>query len=145
MAPTAYGGERLSIAQLVERSDAAVLVRVTLARSTVRVTLREVVWGRLPSNVSLAGLRPPCVPDRATLRDWIDRPAYFEASVPSWRAALARGRYDAVIFVRADSDAASAICETETLLAEHWTSHPRHAAWRAELASATANRPGAGR
>jgi hypothetical protein len=139
---SAGAGERLSVERLLELSDATVTVRVDLGSTGTRVVVGEVIRGSLPPDASLAGLATPCVPDRATLRRWIGMPNYFEESVPLWRAALQRGHYEAVIFVRTEAGSVRAVCETETLLAEHWVTHPDHAGWLVRLreAAATADR-----
>lgn len=137
-APAVQAGERLSVRQLVERADAIVKVRVGIGRAPA-VRVLEVVRGdpaALPPSVS--ALTGVCVPDRRLLDEWIRRPDYYEGSAPLWRAALKRGRYDAVIFLRRGADGLRAVCETETLLAEHWTTHPRHRAWRSTLDAALA-------
>jgi hypothetical protein len=138
LGPAAQGGAQLTVEQLVERSDAIVLVRVGLGRTTT-VALREFIRGDiapgLPSADRLTGV---CLPDRRLLDDWIRRPSYFEKSVPLWRAALKRGSYDAVVFLRRGPDGPKLTCETETLLAEHWTTHPAHRAWRGRLNAAIA-------
>ncbi|MCZ8132666.1 MAG: hypothetical protein O9284_15385 [Steroidobacteraceae bacterium] len=135
--PEARSGERLTVEQLVERADAVLRVRVELGASSTSVRVQEVVGGdpgsATPATDRLAGI---CLPGRGLLRDWIRRPAYFEDSVPLWRAALRRGHYEAVVFVRVGHDGLLPVCETETLLAEHWTTHRDYIAWRARLASA---------
>ncbi|MFN7271589.1 MAG: hypothetical protein ACK5VQ_04630, partial [Gammaproteobacteria bacterium] len=96
LVPLAQGGAQLTVEQLVERTDAVVLVRVGLGRTTT-VALREVIRGDiapgLPSPDRLTGV---CLPDRRLLDDWIRRPSYREKSAPVWRAALKRGSYEAV-------------------------------------------------
>ena len=140
LVPLAQGGAQLTVEQLVERSDAVVLVRVGLGRTTT-VALREVVRGDiapgLPSPDRLTGV---CLPDRRLLDDWIRRPSYLEKSVPVWRAALKRGSYEAVVFLKRSPEGLRPICETETMLAEHWTTHPSYRAWRIRLGDALAKR-----
>ncbi len=140
LGPVAQGGDQLTVEQLVERSDAVVLVRVGLGRTTT-VTLREVVRGDIAPGLPSAGrLTGVCLPDRRLLDDWIRRPSYFEKSEPLWRAALKRGSYEAVVFLKRDPDGLRPICETETMLAEHWTTHPSYRAWRGRLDDALAKR-----
>lgn len=136
LGPVAQGGAQLTVQQLVERSDAVVIVRVGLGRTTT-VTLREVIRGDIAPGLPSAGrLTGACLPDRRLLDDWIRRPSYFERSVPLWRAALKRGSYEAVVFLKRDPDGLRPTCETETLLAEHWTTHPAHRVWRERLDAA---------
>jgi hypothetical protein len=140
LVPLAQGGAQLTVEQLVERSDAVVLVRVGLGRTTT-VALREVIRGDiapgLPSPDRLTGV---CLPDRRLLDDWIRRPSYREKSAPVWRAALKRGSYEAVVFLKRSPEGLRPICETETMLAEHWTTHPSYRAWRIRLGDALAKR-----
>ena len=140
LGPVAQGGAQLSVEQLVARSDAVVIVRVGLGRTTT-VTLREVIHGDIAPGLPSAGrLTGVCLPDRRLLGDWIRRPSYFEKSEPLWRAALKRGGYEAVVFLKRDPDGLRPTCETETLLAEHWTTHPSYRAWRGRLDDALAKR-----
>jgi hypothetical protein len=140
LGPAAHGGTQLTVERLVARSDAVVLVRVGLGRTTT-VTLREVIRSDIAPGLPSAGrLTGVCLPDRRLLDDWIVRPSVFEKSVPLWRAVLKRGGYEAVVFLRRDPDVLRPTCETETMLAEHWTTHPSYRAWRSGLTDALAKR-----
>lgn len=131
----AMAGEHLTPAMLAREADA--VARVSVRFRPQRVVVEE--WLKpadAVADVSWLGL---CLPGRKLLGDWRTRYRGFRQSQPVWRAALARGGYEAVVVLRRRDGVLRPYCEAESLLAEHWLGHPGHVAWRAALEAGLAS------
>jgi hypothetical protein len=133
-------GDLLTPERLAQESDVLVVVAVILGPISFEVDLVEVLFVAQPAatGVPIEELQPalaagPCLPDRATLAAWLARPAGTTAARAQWLQAMSSGAYSAVLALRATAAGLAPLCETETLLAEHWLGHPDHPAWRERL------------
>lgn len=130
--PPSAAGERLSLEDLTARADAVAVVRVRfgaegdaaeavewLQRGEARAAPSSAWWGL-------------CLPGRELLEKWIAGHPHFP-SRDLWRRAVEAGGYEAVVFFRVRDGVLVPTCETESMLAEGWTTHPGHAAWKARL------------
>ena len=122
IARSSAAGERLTVAQLVER--ASVIASVDVSLTDGKVKLKQVMLG------DAKVLAPPeqwigfCLPDRALLRRWQQTHAHLD-SAPLWQKALDAGRYSAVVFFSGDPEAGlRPTCETEGMLAQSWSVNP---------------------
>ena len=135
-ASPSLAGERLKLKELVARCDAVVEVSVVLATSKTQDKITEISW--LTTKPEDAHPLPEwiggwCLPSRKTLTErWLARLSHI-SSMPLWRAALDKGGYCAVIFLKKENGELRPTCETESILVENWVTHPNHAAWRARL------------
>jgi hypothetical protein len=125
----AGAGEQLSTALLVKESDAVVVIDNTLDRKgQVKSWLR----GDASLAPTLAELGGVCVPDRAILKGWLERhPAH--AGRATWKAVLAAGHAEQVVFLAERDGTLRPTCETEVMLGRSFAVHPDYAAFRTEL------------
>jgi hypothetical protein len=143
LASPAQAGDRLTVDQLVARSEAAIVVEVRRGQGKEPETLalREVVAGSMTKDGPLpAGWLNWCVPSRLYLRRWISQHATWPAR-PLWARALAAPRFEALVFLRTVRDEVQPSCETESMLMEHTSLHPGYAGHVARVKAAWGRRP----
>lgn len=129
-------GERLTLEELVARCDAVAEVSVALATSENRDRITAICWlTAQPEDIQPAQewIHGQCLPSRKILTErWITG-LFNIPSLPLWRAALEKGEYRAVVFLKKENGKFRPTCEAESILVENWASHPNHAKWRARL------------
>jgi hypothetical protein len=137
-------GDQLSTERLVQQADAVVVVAVCFQNPAPVVRIEAVLLGDeadLQDRAEESELLGLCLPSAELLRTWLARDHQPAPARLQWQRALDAGGYRAVLALRS-VDGLSPICETETLLAEHWLSHPAHSAWRDQVDAAIAARSG---
>ena len=129
-------GEMLRLQELVNRSDAVAEVTVELSTSRTPDKITRVKWLTAEPRENFSSqewITGQCLPTREIITDnWLARLPHF-SSASLWRAALDKGRYSAVIFLKKDKEQLRPTCEAEALLVENWESHPDHARWFSKL------------
>ena len=137
----AYAGEQLTPKELVQRSEAIALVKVDLNTREVKI-LR---WLMNRTDIALEKVNPTqlkwlsrshCLPDRIGLKRWGHQFARSVGRVTEkklWRAALEKGHYESLVFLRWSPSKNSfiAICETEVIQVNQWRSHPHFTRFKA--------------
>jgi hypothetical protein len=127
----AGAGEQLTTAQLVQQSEAVVVVDNTLDR---KGTVQEWLSGSAALAPKLGPLAGVCVPDKALLQQWLaSHPRH--AGRETWKKALDAGHVEQVVFLTSRGGALVPTCETEVMLGRSFALHVDHAAFRAELAA----------
>jgi hypothetical protein len=132
-------GEQLTPLMLARQADAVAVVEVRFRSGAPEILVERWLLGG-PAEASASWLGA-CLPGAELLRDWQARHPAFRESQPLWRQALARKGYRSVIALRQRPEGLRPWCETESLLGEHWFSHPRHGAWQAQFDAGLEARP----
>lgn len=137
----AWPGEQLTPLMLARQADAAAVVEVRFRAGAPEILVeRWLLGGPVQADATWIGV---CLPGAALLRDWRGRYPGFRQSQRLWRQALADKGYRSVIVLRQRSEGLRPWCETESLLGEHWLSHPQHEAWQVRFDAGLAQRPAA--
>jgi len=142
MGARAEAGERLTLGELVARSEAIALVKVDFGSKHAPDRVAVEAW-ILPPRGSTTLAAPDaagihwfglCLPSSKILDGWLQQHPRFESQAV-WQAARKAGGFRTVVFLRPDRRGQfTPTCETEAMLSEGWSHHPRHATWRERLA-----------
>jgi hypothetical protein len=125
----AGAGEQLSTADLVQRSEAVVVIDNTLDR---KGTVTSWLKGSAALSSTLAPLAGLCVPDKALLQQWTaTHPQH--AGRATWQKSVAAGHVEQVVFLAMRAGRLVPTCETEVMLGRSFALHPDYPAFRAEL------------
>ena len=134
-----WSGEQLTAKRLIRRASAVARITVewdpNATNQPARVSVDE--WMRqLPEdqrNSIQSGTELPkkwvgqCLPDGKILQRWVTQYRNFpKATVALWQQALRKGSVTLIVYFRTSpaNGTFQPTCETETLLARHWSSHP---------------------
>jgi hypothetical protein len=146
-----WAGAQLSINDLVERSTAVAKVTVQWdskkPNQPGQVTVDN--WLQKPSAQALAKLQKDpalhqkwlglCLPDGHMLNRWITQYSHFDKdNIQVWQNALKTGSVTQIVFFRPSpvDGAFKPTCETESLLARHWSTHPGFAEYEKAVVAA---------
>ena len=134
-----WAGPQLSINDLVKRSTAVAKVTVqwnsTKPNQSARVAVDE--WIQKPSAEVMAKLQKKpalqqkwlglCLPDGQLLSRWVTQYSHFDKdNIQLWQNALKQGSVTQIVFLKPSpvDGVFKPTCETESLLARHWSTHP---------------------
>lgn len=135
-------GDQLTPQSLVSKSDAIALVTFRLKDKSIKIDewlflgeslgTRDQLEKKLKDSAS--SLSVLCLPQKDTLQLWIKRYPNRREALKQWRRAIKTGFYTGYLYLKLQGpNQLSALCETETLDAKHWLSHPSFHAWREAL------------
>ena len=140
-AGSARAGDRLSPQQLVDASDAVVLVQVGFGKGKAAdkidvVEVFEAPPGEVVPSPTWAGV---CLPNAKQLKAWQKSNPTFSAK-GTWKKALKAKGYRAVIFLATRDGALKPTCETEAMLMENTSLGGRYAAFQDDVTAAIAKK-----
>ncbi|GEM_PF-5100885 len=135
-----WAGPQLSINDLVKRSTAVAKVTVhwdlTHPNQPAQVTVDD--WLQKPSAEVMAKLQEDpalqqkwlglCLPDGQMLSRWVTQYRHFgKDNIQLWQNALKTGSVTQIVFFKPSpvDGVFKPTCETESLLARHWSTHPQ--------------------
>ncbi len=134
----AQAGENLSLEELAGRTVGTAVVHVDL-QGEGTLKLIEILRGALPADFEASpSWTNLCLPRRRILRRWQTEHAKWAAKT-LWRRALARGQYEAVVFIKKYDDGFRPHCGVEAMQMLHTDLHPDYAAYRAATAKVEFN------
>jgi hypothetical protein len=137
-------GEQLTVPELAERTDGVVVVQVQLGKAQAPAVPPIQVLRNLDGTPSLAAPDPAwfglCLPSRALLAQWSRAKPKWPAR-RTWRQGLARGKYQAVVFLKTRDGRTYPYCEDEAMFMRHTDLSPGFPAYLREAAEAWRQRP----
>ena len=139
-------GEQLTVPELAGRTEGVVVVQVQLGKPQAPASPSIQVLRTLDGTPSLAAPDPTwfglCLPSRALLAQWSREKPKWPAR-RTWRQGLARGKYQAVVFLKTRDGRTYPYCEDEAMFMRHTDLSPGFPAYLREAAEAWRQRPSA--
>lgn len=128
LAREASGGEQLALSELVERSDAVIIVENHFSKD-IRV-LRWLAGAQDDAPIQLEhGL---CLPGNSELRQWLQT-HHEHPGRAVWKQLLDLGSAEQFVFLQRTPGGWAPICETEIMLVTSFAIHPDYADDLAEI------------
>ena len=138
-----FAGEMLKPKELVDRSDAVVMIKVDLKSGNIKVLewlslsdqLGDLAQHQHLFEASKSSLSARCVPRKRELSHWIKRFSKRKLAIKVWRSSLKLGQYESILHLRLSNKDKRiiAFCGVESLNATHWRGHPQFDKWLAEV------------